>query len=185
MKIPKKNEIRYITADSATNAVAYKKIQEVFGNNNSKQPLFDSVVGCYPFLWSELKNNPFFDKADGAVLMLNMCNNKVVIGKVIRHNKNLDSLQSFIVSSVKKDSSFIIRKLDKDELYTFWVLMPSPLELEEPLFIVQSKSRKLILSFKNNYVFQMEDISDSHKITPIPLDSAASLLPDLNDKSKK
>lgn len=174
--------IRYKPADSATNAIAYNKLQDVFSKNNYAVRLFDSATGCFPFIWSELKGNPYFVNADGAQLCLSAGNNKVFIGKIIRHNRFLDSLQSYMANSVKLDTPLVIRKLNDDELRIFWSMIPY--DIEEPLYILVSKSRKLILEFKKDFVMNLEDISNSHYIAPIPLESVIDQLPDLNKKQK-
>lgn len=181
------NEVRYIVTDSATNAFAYDKILKVFENNSKEISLFDSVVGCLPFLWSELKENPYFEKADGPTMWIDMGNNpggdkKVFVGKALRKKPVLDSLQSFLINSVKNDSSFIVRKLNKNELQIYWAFIS--FDIEEPIYILINKHRKLILHFNKYFVFQIDDISETHKIEPVSFDSIMKQLPNLNNKSK-
>jgi len=176
------DNIRYKETDSTTNAIAYDKIMTVFGQQGSDAQLFDKAVGCYPFLWSQLKNNSYFDSAEGAKIWLNIGKNRILTGKAFRSKKDLDSLQSFLVELIKKDSPFIVRKLNNEELSIYWSLIP--FDIEEPIYVLNSKSHKLVLHFLHSFVFQIEDLSKKYSIKPIPLDTMVDQLPDSRKENK-
>ncbi|NLG16393.1 MAG: hypothetical protein GX556_03560 [Fibrobacter sp.] len=175
------NEIRYKEADSTTNQIAYDKIMKVFSSNETGDSLFSKAVGCYPFLWSQIKNNSTFSNAKGPALYLNVGNGQVLTGKALQGKEVLDSLQRFLVEQIRNDGNeYRVRKLNEEELRIYWNLIP--FDIEEPLYIVDSKSYKLILHFTGENVFQIENISNSISIKPVPLDTVIDQLPDLNEK---
>jgi hypothetical protein len=153
------NDIRYKACDSLTNAKAMEKLLTVLQDTlKSGVKWFDKGVGCGPFLWMQLSKNDFFIKADGAKIFINAPFSKGTQsfeGKSFRNPADLDSLQSFMVELLKKDGQFIIRKPNPLELRIYWSLIPY--DIEEPIFVIETKSHRILVHFLNEHVFQIDD----------------------------
>lgn len=76
-------------------------------------------------------------------------------GKSFRQQADLDSLQSYIVQTIKTDGSFTIRKPNPTELKIYWAFIS--FDIEEPIFIIESKSHKFIVNFFNDHILHLDD----------------------------
>jgi len=152
------NGITYKDADSATNAKAFNKLNSALADSSSTISWFDGGMGCMPFLWKQLSSNPYFADAGGAEMTIMVPFGgevRTFKGKSFRRKADLDSLQSFLVQTIRNDAPYVIRKPSPRELNLYWAFIS--FDIEEPVFVIESRSHLFLVDFYKDHILQIDD----------------------------
>lgn len=146
----------YKKADKEIVKKAAKLLERVLDSEyKGDERIFGEVVACGPFIWKTLAKEDIFAKADGAKLPVIAPSGAKMEGKVLRSEEAILALESYLRELFKKDGGFIVRKLTPEELTLYSVMIP--FGMEEPIFILESKTHKILVDFSEDKVFYIED----------------------------
>ena len=145
----------YKTAPHAVNSAAKQRLERALRLTGDKRDLdailVDTVV-CGPFLWEQIKNAPGIEKVGlGSTVAIPGDPNhgpKIVQkleARTFRSAEEVAALKRALHATFAFDPEFTVRKAQSQELALFWAMVP--FELEEPLFVVESKHHRLIAAF--------------------------------------
>jgi hypothetical protein len=147
--------IRYKRASAELNNKAREKLTKVFSADATDKDvlsLFEDSLICGPCLCREIKKDPDLAKrgapttfevpvlgSDGKVKRTDKLE-----GRLLQSSETLLAFWKYL--SRKTDfSKLVIRKLNPAELKFLWAMYP--FDLQEPLFILESKERKILVLF--------------------------------------
>ena len=118
-----------------------KAMRKVGGKRDLGGILGDTLV-CGPFLWEQLKNTSGMDK-------VGLASTIAIPGTEDGGVKIVQKLDGRTFRSpAEVDDQFSVRKAQSQELAVFWAMVP--FDLEEPLFVVESKHHRLLAAFNND-----------------------------------
>ena len=123
--------------------------------------LFGKAIGCGPFLWQKLLKNNIFPSDVGFPILLRVPIKEKILelnGRAIRWLDQTTKLESYIRDELKNDESFIIRRLNPEEMRLYWGMITY--DISEPIFIIESKSHNFLIDFQEDKVMWIDDFKD-------------------------
>jgi hypothetical protein len=137
------NSIVYKPASQIVNDSAMALLRRLIINKNYAQnPIVGKQIVCGPYLWNRISNFPSFRNVKGARVMLNV-DGTLLEGKVLWDDK-LISLLEYAFNGQNNDL-LTIRKLNEHEIKIYWTYIS--FDIEEPIFMVETGSKKYIVDF--------------------------------------
>jgi len=145
--------VTYKSASKETNARGEQKISKVFtGSPTEKEvrELFGQFLICGPFLWKRIKDDPHVAKIKTGVAHFKVPvfdNGRIAStqeweGKLFQNEQEIAAFWAAFKANYKLED-LVLRKLNSTELRIYWAMIPY--DIEEPVFILQTKSAKILL----------------------------------------
>lgn len=128
-------------------------------SNNDVLTVFQERVICGPGLWAELKDDEDLSKLPKGHVNLQV-DSETLEGKLFQSS---DEILVFWRAFNKKIdlTNFKIRKLNEQELKTFWAIIS--FDIEEPVYILESDKRKiLVFCGGKSKIFWIDDLENIH-----------------------
>ena len=154
--------IRYKEADENTNTKAKELIIEVLTPDYSGvKHIFGTVLMCGPFMSEQKVVMKYVNTTTAIDTGVSIPTNKGVIrktGKLFQKRDEILGFETYLRNILKEDGSFNIRKLTENELAVYWAVIPY--DIEEPVFILESKTYKFLMDFSEDKVFYIDEISE-------------------------
>jgi hypothetical protein len=148
----------YKTAPPAVNLAAKQKLERAMRLTQGKRDLeaiLRGTVVCGPFLWEQIRSTPGIEKvglASTIAIPGSSGNGPKIIqtleGRTFRSTAEVSALQRALHATFTFDTEFTVRKARSQELALFWAMVP--FDLQEPLFVVESKHHRLIAAFNSD-----------------------------------
>jgi len=158
---PISEEINYIPRGEEANVIATRLIKKAFNGHISV--LFNKPLIIGPGLWKQIKDEDAI-KTSGIIqtdISVESSSKRKVYtlhGGLAKTKVDIFAFRKFITPLFKADYS--IRKLNAKEMKIYWSLIPY--DIQEPVFVLESSNRKLLLDFdidESMHVFYIDDIS--------------------------
>jgi hypothetical protein len=165
--------VRYERASEKVNELARQKIQKLFtakATDAEVLSLFDNkLLICGPTLWMQVKKDPAMAqiKAGEVGLRVPIFDAKGAKIRTDRLEGKLFQSKEQVLGFWKvfaKQADFTdlkIRKLNPTELSVFWSMIS--FDITEPIFIVEGKRQKILLSFASSEDLKVSWIDDYQK----------------------
>lgn len=152
-------DIVYKRAEPSTNSKAVNLLKTVFDPNYSgTQHAVGKVVFCGPFIWKKITDDQAVDSSTGIPLIMvvpTTRGNLQLRGRGIRLESDVWKIEAYIRTVLAKDGTFVIRKLNNKELRLYWAMIPY--DIEEPIFILDSKNHKILVDFVDGKIMHVDD----------------------------
>ncbi|MEW6282133.1 MAG: hypothetical protein AB1758_26240 [Candidatus Eremiobacterota bacterium] len=166
--------VTYKRTDAATLKKAVQFLRTVLAPDyHGPEKLFGSVVACGPFLWDRVRGRPEMAAAEGPPMRIAPFG---VEGKGFKGEASCALLEKEIRASLATDGGFKVRRPTSDELALYWALIPY--DIDEPIFVVESKRHRYLMHFMQGRVFAVDDYAGASlgrldeleaKSDPIPI----------------
>jgi hypothetical protein len=162
--------VRYKTAPHAVNLAAKQKLEHALRKSEGKRNLgaiLGDTVMCGPFLWERIKNAPGIDQvglASTFAIPGDPKNGPKILqrleGRTFRSAAEVASLERALYARFVFDDEFTVRKAGFEELALIWAMVP--FDLEEPLFVAESKRYRFLAAFvqDGSRVMWIDDLQD-------------------------
>jgi len=154
--------IRYKEADESTNTKAKELLIEVLTPYYSgDKHIFSIVLMCGPFMSKQKTVMKYVNTTTAIDTGVSIPTSEGIIrmkGKLFQERDEILGFETYLRDILKEDGSFNIRNLTENELAVYWAVIPY--DIEEPVFILESKIYKFLIDFSKNEVFYIDEISD-------------------------
>jgi hypothetical protein len=151
--------VRYKRADAATLSQAAELVKRVLAPGYSgRDHILNKMVLCGPFIWPQLSAQGQFGKNDAFTMdmSVNLGGQKTILhGEGLRDPVELFALEAHLRSALLNDGGFFLRAADPQELKLYWAIIAW--DIEEPLFILQTPSHKILMEIHDGSVFYLDD----------------------------
>ena len=161
-------DIVYKKAGSEENRKAFDKLSGFFLATNKTaiyDNLFSDMLVCGPGLWRNIKDDAEMRQITTGVTQLRIPTQEGVQtreGKIFQRKEEVESFQRAFVRQYKFDSQTVIRRPTARELRIYWAMIPY--DIEEPIFIVESKDATILVDFVGKEDARISWIDDYRQI---------------------
>jgi hypothetical protein len=144
-------DIIYKKAGSEMNREAIDKLSGFFlDTDQTSYPdnLFSDTLFCGPGLWRTIKDDDEMRRITTGVTQLKVPAQggvQTLEGKTFQSKEEVESFKRAFMRHYKFDSQTVIRRPTVRELRTYWAMIPY--DIEEPIFIVESKAATILVDF--------------------------------------
>jgi len=148
------SDVVYKKAGSEVNRKAFDKLRGFFlatDKTATRDNLFSDTLICGPGLWRNIKDDAEMRLITTGVTQLRIPTQEGVQtleGKLFHRKEEVESFQRVFVRQYKFDSQTVIRRPTARELRIYWAMIPY--DIEEPIFIVESKEATILVDFVGN-----------------------------------
>jgi len=145
------SDVVYKKAGIAVNRIAFDKLSGFFlatDQTATYDNLFSDILVCGPGLWRNIKDDAEMKGITQGVTQIRIPNQEGVQtleGKLFQRKEEVASFQRAFVRQYKFDSQTVIRRPTARELRIYWAMIPY--DIEEPIFIVESKEATILVDF--------------------------------------
>jgi hypothetical protein len=144
-------DVVYKKAQSEVNRKALDKLSGFFlatDQTATHDNLFSDMLVCGPGLWQNIKDDPEMRRITSGVTQLRIPTQEGVQtleGKIFQRKEEVESFQRAFVRRYNFESQTVIRRPTARELRIYWAMIPY--DIEEPIFIVESKGATILVDF--------------------------------------
>jgi hypothetical protein len=144
-------DVVYKKAGSEVNRKALNKLSGFFlatDQTTTNDNLFSDTLVCGPGLWRNIKDDDDMRRITTGVTQLKVPTQdgvQTLEGKTFLNKEEVDSFQRAFMRQYKFGSHTVIRRPTVRELRIYWAMIPH--DIEEPIFIVESKGATILVDF--------------------------------------
>jgi|GEM_PF-5348093 len=158
IEIPEGINYVFLTEDEVLEA-AEKLMDYIQDEDENNISIFYESLICAPFLWNMLKKDTYFMNAEGVIVRIpvSVLNDIVVFkGMTFKEKETIKKFSIYLKQTIKKDQGFVIRLLEEEELKIYNAM--TPYNINEPVFIIETKSHKFLVDFIGDEIFYLDDL---------------------------
>jgi hypothetical protein len=148
-------------ADKAVNQKSAELVKMVLAPDyKGKEHIFKGPLICGPFCWGKLLATGNFGKKNSGeakfLIPMEGGKPKELEGRWLKDPGELLALEDYLRQIVQADGNFEIRAPNEKEFALYWAIISY--DLQEPIFIIETKSHKFLLDFNEDSVFFFDDL---------------------------
>jgi hypothetical protein len=154
----------YKKAGSEVNRNALDKLSGFFlatDRTATTDTLFSDTLICGPGLWQTIKDDDEMKRITTGVTQIKVPTHggvQTLEGKTFQGKEEVESFQRALLRHYTFGSPTVIRRPTARELSTYWAMIPY--DIEEPIFIVESKEATILVDFdakEDTRIFWIDD----------------------------